>query len=116
MKLGHIEIFVSKPMEAKDFYEKVLGFEVIDIQDNRYVWMKSDGTHFLLRPGKPSETGINYSSSNSGIVLYTDDLEDSVKVLSSRGLKFRGYDGSPKCPTFTDPDGNWFQLVNPNDH
>ena len=36
--------------------------------------------------------------------------------LEEKGLRFRGNDGSHKCPTFTDPDGNWFQLVDPSDH
>jgi hypothetical protein len=48
-----------------------------------------------------------------GIVLYCDDLDAKLAELKSRGLEIRGTDGSPRCPTFTDPDGHWFQLVNP---
>lgn len=116
MKLGHVEIFVREPLSAREFYEKVLGFEVIDVQAEQFVWLKSDGTHILLRPGGNAQQAESYSSASCGYVIYTDDLEDSVKLLESKGLKFRGSDGSVKCPTFTDPDGNWFQLVNPNDH
>jgi hypothetical protein len=29
-------------------------------------------------------------------------------------LTFRGDDGGDAFPTFTDPDGHWFQLANPN--
>jgi excinuclease ABC subunit A len=57
-----------------------------------------------------------YNNSNSGIVLYSDDLEKSRDELISKGLQFKGTDGSDKCLTFTDPDGNWFQLVNTNQH
>ena len=32
-----------------------------------------------------------------------------------RGLAFEGDDG-PGCPTFRDPDGNWFQLTDPAAH
>jgi catechol 2,3-dioxygenase-like lactoylglutathione lyase family enzyme len=116
MKYGHTEIFVSDPMTSKIFYESILGFEVIDVQDDKYVWLKSDGAHFLLRPGRMNDQIDSYSSSKSAFVIYTEDLEESIATLESRGLKFKGSDGSPKCPTFTDPDGNWFQLVNPNDH
>lgn len=28
MKIGHIELFVADPVQAKQFYEEVLGFEV----------------------------------------------------------------------------------------
>ena len=116
MKFGHTEIFVSDPMTSKIFYESILGFEVVDIQDDKYIWMKSDGAHFLLRPGRVIQRSESYSSSSTGFVIYTDDLDKSLETLESRGLKFKGTDGSSKCPTFTDPDGNWFQLVNPNDH
>ncbi len=116
MKLGHLEIFVREPLQSKEFYEKILGFEVIDVQHEKYVWMKSDGTHILLRPGKNYSKCDTYASSNFGFVIYTDDLEKSVSELTSRGLRFKGNDGSSQCPTFTDPDGNWFQLVNPQDH
>ena len=42
------------------------------------------------------------------------DLEKSRNELISRGLIFRGTDGSDECLTFTDPDGNWFQLTDPD--
>ncbi len=116
MKFGHTEIFVSDPMTSRIFYESILGFEVIDVQDDKYIWLKSDGVHFLLRPGRVNERSESYSTSSTGFVIYTEDLDKAVQTLESRGLKFKGTDGSPKCPTFTDPDGNWFQLVNPNDH
>ncbi len=32
MKMGHIEIFVKNPLEAKEFYIDILGFTVEDIQ------------------------------------------------------------------------------------
>ncbi|MBX7041414.1 MAG: VOC family protein [Ignavibacteria bacterium] len=116
MKFGHVEIFVKDPVRSRDFYESVLGFKVIDIQDELFVWLKSDEFHLLLRPGNPAESSAEYSSSNTGFVLYTDDLPGTVERLQANGLRFNGNDGSEKCPTFRDPDGNWFQLVNPNDH
>ncbi len=116
MKFGHVEIFVKDPMKSKNFYESILGFKVIDIQDESFVWLKSDEFHLLLRPGNPGESPAEYSSSNTGFVIYTDDLQETVERLESNGLRFNGNDGSEKCPTFRDPDGNWFQLVDPNDH
>lgn len=116
IKFGHTEIFVKDPVTSKIFYESILGFEVVDVQDGKFVWLKSDGAHFLLRPGNPDKGPATYNSAKTGHVLYTDDLDETVRLLESRGLKFKGNDGSGNCPTFTDPDGNWFQLVNPNDH
>ncbi len=116
MNLGHIEIFVKDPLESKEFYEDVLGFTIKDIQKDKYVWLKKGQAEVLLRPRKNHLEIKNYQSTNIGLVLYTGDLEKAVEDLTSKGLKFKGTDISEKCLTFTDPDGNWFQLVNPNDH
>lgn len=117
MKFGHTEIFVRNPLKSKDFYIEVLGFELVEIQMNKFVWLKSGDTLFLLRPSKnSSKSASEYASSDTGFVIYTNNLFESEKNLKNKGLEFKGTDGSVKCLTFTDPDGNWFQLVNPNDH
>ena len=113
MKFGHIEIFVKDPLRSKDFYEKILGFELVEVQADKFVWLKLGENLFLLRPGKTDLKVNEYKDSNSGFVLYTDDIETTRKDLTSRGLEFKGTDGSDVCLTFTDPDGNWFQLVDP---
>lgn len=66
----------------------------------------------LLKPGKKQKQSENYQSANVAFVLYTDDLNQAMNTYRDRGLVFNGNDG-PDCPTFTDLDGNWFQLVNP---
>jgi catechol 2,3-dioxygenase-like lactoylglutathione lyase family enzyme len=113
MRIGHIELFVRDPLISCKFYHDVLGFEVIAVQ-GRNVWVKLDQTEILLRPGEPPQSTANYGG--AGLVLYTDDLQATAAALQARGLKFSGTDGSPKCLTFHDPNGHWFQLVNPKDH
>ena len=113
MKFGHIEMFVKDPLRSKDFYEKILGFELIEVQGDKFVWLKLGENLFLLRPGENDLKVNEYKDSNSGFVLYTDDIETTRKELTTRGLEFKGTDGSDVCLTFTDPDGNWFQLVDP---
>lgn len=115
-KFGHIEIFVNDPIISKDFYINILGFELETVQHEKFVWLRSGNCTFLLRPGKPPEAAGNYQSARAGFVLYTDDLEETGAELLKKGLMFKGTDGSDRCLTFTDPDGNWFQLVNPNEH
>ena len=114
MKIGHIEIFVKDPLQAKDFYVKVLGFELVEVQTEKFVWLKSGDNLFLLRPGRNDLQVNEYMNSNTGIVFYTDELSKTRDELILRGLEFKGTDGSKDCLTFTDLDGNWFQLVNPN--
>ena len=113
---GHIEVFVKDPMSAKDFYINVLGFELDTIQNDKFVWLKSGTYVILLRPGKEQAEQPDYQSARAGFVMYTDNLEKTKSELARRGLEFKGTDGSDKFLTFTDPDGNWFQLVNPSEH
>ena len=114
MKIGHIELFVADPMRSLAFYRDVLEFEVVQITRDEIAWLKHGEVELVLRPGKRSGAGAaTYAQSSVGIVLYCDDLDAKLAELTSRGLEIRGADGSPRCPTFTDPDGHWFQLVNP---
>ena len=116
IRAGHIELFVEDPLTSKDFYEKVLGATVADVQNGEFVWLALGGMVLLLRPGSPGTPIPTYQGAPCGFVLYTDDLEGTRQELAGRGLEFRGTDGSDRCLTFTDPDGNWFQLVDPGDH
>ncbi|HAX48948.1 MAG TPA: VOC family protein [Ignavibacteria bacterium] len=116
IKFGHIEIFVKDPIASKDFYINVLGFELETIQAEKFIWLKHAESLILLRPGKENEPSPNYQSARTGFVLYTNDLDKTGAELLNRGLMFKGTDGSDRCLTFQDPDGNWFQLVNPKEH
>lgn len=113
-------MFCKDTMVSKDFYEKVLGFEVMEIQHGKFIWMKLGSHTILLRPGTDDGTekyskGFNeYKNSGRALVLYTKDHKHAREELLARGLEFKGTDGSDDCLTFTDPDGNWFQLVDPD--
>ncbi|MEK7469696.1 MAG: VOC family protein [Planctomycetota bacterium] len=113
--VGHLEVFVPDPSRAKDFYKNVLGFEIGDVQhDGKVVWMTNGDLTILLRPGSPPAPAT-YQGATIAMVLYCDDLDKEVAELKNRGLVFKGTDGSDRCLTFTDPFGNWFQLVNPEE-
>lgn len=116
MEFGHIEIFVKEPMKSKDFYIDILGFEAEEIQHEKFVWLKKDSKIVLLRPGINEIKADAYQKTAIAFVFYTDDLMKTVKEFKEKGVEFKGTDGSEKCLTFTDNDGNWFQLVNPNEH
>lgn len=116
MKLGHIELFVTDPLASKEFYRGVLGFEVTEVQGGNYVWLRLGETEILLRPGRPTQRPETYQQASSAMVLYTDNLPEVLSSLAKRGLTLAGTDGSVNCPTFTDLDGHWFQLVDPRNH
>jgi catechol 2,3-dioxygenase-like lactoylglutathione lyase family enzyme len=116
MKFGHIEILAADPQRSKQFYSDVLGFELEVVQNGQNIWLKKGDSEILIRPGRPSQSASRYEVAPTGFVLYTDNVQDTLSELVARGLQVRGTVDSEKCYTFTDPDGNWFQLVNPHDH
>ncbi len=116
MKIGHIELFVREPMKSLEFYRDVLGCDVVAVQGEQYVWLSRGSIELLLRPGSGPSHAEEYNRSSAGIVLYADDLPGTAAELTARGLTFSGTDGSDQCLTFTDPDGHWFQLVDPTNH
>src|SRR3954451_16375414 len=99
MKLGHIELFVTDPHASKAFYRDVLGFEIIAEQHEKFIWLKLGDREILLRPGRLHIKTTAYAGAATGLVLYTDDLQMTADQLRSRGLQFKGTDGSEKCLT-----------------
>jgi catechol 2,3-dioxygenase-like lactoylglutathione lyase family enzyme len=117
MHIGHIELFVTDPAQARQFYEEVLGFEVTAVQGSgQFIWLKLGDTEILLRPGQESPFISAYDQATAGLVFYTGNLEQTAHKLSQRGLKFQSSDSDDDCLAFTDPDGHWFQLVDPEAH
>lgn len=116
MQFGHIEILCRDTQRARRFYEDVLGFELVVEQSPELIWLRLGQQEILLRPGSPPAAVARYEDVATGFVLYTDDLMGTLAKLRARGLEPRGFVDSEKCITFTDSEGNWFQLVNPEDH
>lgn len=112
--IGHVEIFVKDPLKSRDFYTDILGFRLEEIQNDKFVWLSMNDRQVLLRPGENLNPVSSYQKSNMAVVIYTDDMKGTMDTYISRGLEIKGDD--TRCPVFTDPDGNWFQLVNPNKH
>ena len=116
MKLGHIEILAQNPKQTQQFYCDVFGFEIETIQNNEFIWLKKGQLEILIRPGQKQDKKARYEDTGMGFVIYSDNVDESLAMLKEKGVEIKGTVDSSKCYTFTDPDGNWFQLVNPNDH
>ena len=113
--MGHLELFVADPLASQAFYVDVLGFELITVQPGPFVWLACGDQEFLLRPGRNAPRATAYDEAAMAPVLYTNRLEEVAEELKGRGLVFGEPDGAPCCLTFADPDGNWFQLVDPGE-
>ena len=114
MRFGHIELFVAEPLESMTFYRDILGFSVTTIQADKYVWLQLGSQELLLRPIDgliDSNRASAYEQTAIGLVLYSDNVAVTVSKLQARGIDFVPLpDG---CVSFADPDGHWYQLVNP---
>lgn len=120
MRIGHTELFVADPLASRDFYVGVLGFELVAEQGPaegppRYVWLSCGDREILLRPAgaRPADPPASYQQARSAIVIYTDALEETTQRLRAQGLVINGEDTG--CPCFSDPDGHWWQIVNPGE-
>lgn len=111
LRFGHIELFVRDARASATFYTDILGVE-LEADQGEFIWVKSGAMSILLRPGGEGEDAGRYNRAAAGLVIYASDLPGTMRELQERGLVFRGDDG-PDCPTFTDPDGHWFQLADP---
>lgn len=117
LRFGHIEILSRAPETAVAFYRDVLGFTVTVEQGDGLTWLQKGELEILVRPGDNRVVRRErYEDAPTGFVLYSDDIAADLAALGERGLVVRGTVDSEKCYTFTDPDGNWFQLVDPYDH
>ncbi|HEX5323307.1 MAG TPA: VOC family protein [Capsulimonadaceae bacterium] len=116
MKLGHIEILVADPLHSRVFYEELLGFEVVAVQHERFVWLKLRDRELLLRAGVPPTAGDSYPSAGIALVFYTDDLAAFAEKCRRKGITTQCDGADEDCITLQDPDGHWLQAVDPRDH
>lgn len=110
-EVGSIAVTVSNKDKAKRWYEEKLGFEILD-----------EMGHWVVVAPPNSTTGIHLCETkklepgNTGILLYTDDIEATCKELKKKGVKFTRalgkaeWDERLTYAKFKDPDGNEYWL------
>ena len=117
-RIDIVSIPVTNQQSAKEFYCNILGFEVV--RDNP---MGPEQRWVELSPPN-AETSITLVTwfekmppgCVQGIVLNTDNLEESHSKLQANGLDISNIESAPwgKYATFNDPDGNGWVLQQAN--
>src|SRR5262245_46415599 len=105
---------------AAKFYEETLGLSRASAEENEVIVFESGDTRINVY--RSSFAGTNKATALTWTV---DDLEDVVRTLKSRGVRFEHYDlpetrregdvhvsGHIKVAWFKDPDGNILSVVN----
>ena len=105
---------------AAEFYGETLGLSRAGAEDNEALVFQSGDT--TINVYRSSFAGTNKATALTWAV---DDVEDVVRRLKARGVKFEHYDlpetrregdvhisGDVKVAWFKDPDGNILSVVN----
>ena len=106
--------------KAAKFYEETLGLSRVSAEDDESIVFESGDTSINVY--QSSFAGTNQATALTWAV---DDVEDVVRTLKAKGVKFEHYDlpntrregdvhvsGDIKVAWFKDPDGNILSVVN----
>ncbi|MFT3925924.1 MAG: VOC family protein [Myxococcales bacterium] len=112
-------VAVRDLMRAKSFYGHTLGLEEVDAEGEEVVVYRSG--HSNLNVYRSDFAGTNQATA---VTWSVPDIEDTVKTLKAKGVKFEHYDmpglsrrgdihaaDGMKVAWFRDPDGNILNLV-----
>ena len=111
---------VNDLKEAKDFYQRVLGLEVID-NPMGLIELKPDGGNTILVYPKGDHAPATFTVLNFPV----DNIDETVNELTGRGVLFEQYggeiqtdekgisrrNGGPNIAWFKDPAGNIFSVI-----
>ena len=116
-RVHHIAVIGTDYGRSKDFYTRVLGFELIDevYREERESWMGNlalDGSYIVelfsfptpaVRPTWPEATGLRH------LAFEVDDVEATLAELDAEGVRREELRTDPytgkKMAFFFDPDG-----------
>ena len=114
---GNVTIYVTNMDRAVRFYTEALGLKLAYRFGDHWASVEvGKGLTIGLHPAESVQPGISKNSPSIGLEL-AGKLEDAVKTLETRGVKFDGMSGEGKAGRFAhfhDPDGNLLYLAELN--
>ena len=107
-------ITVSDIKQAIDFYTKTIGFKLEEFNEH-YGWAELSGkTGARLGLAQQSKEFGSKAGMNAVVTITVDDIEQARQALKKDQVKLIGdvmeVPGEVKMQTFTDSDGNMFQI------
>lgn len=116
LNLNSVMIGTNQPLEVVAFYEKVFGkpADMVDQENGFWGWQLGGGFLGIL---KHSEMGGKTKDAGRVMINYeTPDVKAEFERIKSLGgtVIHEPYEmGNGFIATMADPDGNYFQLMNP---
>lgn len=109
---------VNNIAKAKEFYTNILGLTVREEPEGLALELKDGGNVFLYE--KPNHTPASFTVLNFDV----ENIEQSVEILTVKGVQFEHYDGElstdekgisrgkgPLIAWFQDPAGNILSVI-----
>src|SRR5437879_4697174 len=125
-KIGHVGLYCRDLAKMADFYTRILGFKVSDVNEKGMTFLRfgSDHHSFVLAQMSPEEqkkgAGASLLQQIAMEVASLDALKRNRKYLVSQGVNVRGkikHEGPGNDYTFDfdDPEGNRLQFFSEMD-
>jgi catechol 2,3-dioxygenase-like lactoylglutathione lyase family enzyme len=115
---GNVTVQVSNMDRAVHFYTEVLGLRLAYRFGDHWAAVElGKGLTIGLHPGSPERASGGRPSMSIGLELSGVSIQDAVRELEGKGVKFEGTVNEGKSGSFigfTDPDGNSLYLAQLN--
>ncbi len=117
MRINHVTILVKDAKIAKRFYNKVLGFEVLEKEKRLWIKIGKQFIHITDNSGKPVKgTFYHFSIEIKGLVKFISKLKNNgikifdvdIKTIGDKELD------SNRNYFLRDPDGNLLEFIEAN--
>lgn len=117
VKSARFSWFVASDLKrTKKFFTETLGMK-LHTDDEQFKWIElgSESEASCFGVAEYDEKCLMKPGQNAIITLSVDNIEEAREELLKKGVKIIGeieeVPGHVKMQTFTDPDGNLFQLI-----
>jgi catechol 2,3-dioxygenase-like lactoylglutathione lyase family enzyme len=119
LKMNRVILFVDDIKKTTDFYEKLIGLELIGERNDEFISLDAGGCQLCLHqiPSEYLDSSNKYEAredSYTKVVFYSDEVEKDRAELIAKGVRMKEivrFDGIEFCDG-CDCEGNIFQINN----
>ena len=120
MRFDHVGIKARDVEQAKEFYTKILGFQVLDQQKlfgKTYYFVGNETLTIEIEPAEKNAEPPDWAKASGlyHLALNVDDIDKVAEELKRKGVEFiiEPFKIRPdrKMAYFDDPDGTRIQLI-----
>src|SRR5436305_1909868 len=114
LKFSSILLFSENPKQLAEFYEKVLGKKPDMVDESGYFGFTVGGMFITIGPHDKVK-GTNPNPERMMLNFETNEVREEFERIKNLGVSVvaEPYGEDALIATFSDPDGNFFQLLPP---